>query len=276
MISRVFGGKVSLYDSKPWGIFDPEAKAFLIAAGITNPTISSATNTLVIDLKNYGLWNKMHAIYPFVGGDASKHKWNLKDPRDVNDAFRLSFNGGWTHTQNGIQGNGINAYADTFYIQSIHLPSQDDLHISLYSRSNISEVKDDMAVRDQANGPTTRTYIIMSRNLTTSFYVATNNSFDSFSNTNSLGHMITTRTSSNFFAAYRNGLLSKSSTTLSIRKAEYKIYIGNVSLENNPNPGGYTNKQFAFASIGLGLSGTDSLNFYNIIQNFQTILNRQV
>ena len=36
MISRVFGGKVSLYDSKPWGIFDPEAKAFLACLNIGN------------------------------------------------------------------------------------------------------------------------------------------------------------------------------------------------------------------------------------------------
>jgi hypothetical protein len=257
-------------------VIDPDATAFLTAAGITDPTISSAINTLVIDLKSYGIWTKMHAIYPFVGGTATTHKWNLKNPLDTDAAFRLVFNGGWAHSANGIQGNGTNTYANTFYIQSSHLPSQDDLHISVYSRSNISESnKSEMAVRDQ-NITTTRTYIIFSRDLTTSFYVATNNTFVTFSDTNSLGHMIATRTASNFYAAYRNGLLASSSTVASIRRANYSLYIGGANLENIPQTGSFTAKQLAFASIGLGLSGTDSLNFYNAIQAFQTILGRQV
>ena len=31
----------------------------------------------------------MKAIYPFVGGTATTHKFNLKDPADINAAFRL-------------------------------------------------------------------------------------------------------------------------------------------------------------------------------------------
>jgi len=45
---------------------DPDAAAFLTAAGITDPTQQSAINTLVLSLKADGLWTKMKAIYPFV------------------------------------------------------------------------------------------------------------------------------------------------------------------------------------------------------------------
>jgi hypothetical protein len=95
--------------------FDPDAQAFITAAGITNSTEKSAINTLVLGLKTDDIWTGMTAIYPFVGGTASSHKFNLKDPRDLDVAYRLNFRGGWVHNSQGIKGNGINTYADTFY-----------------------------------------------------------------------------------------------------------------------------------------------------------------
>jgi hypothetical protein len=93
---------------------DPDAQAFITAAGITNPTQQAAINTLVVDLKSDGLWTKMIAIYPLVGGTASSQKYNLKDPRDLDVAYRLTFYGGWVHDSNGITGNFTNTYADTY------------------------------------------------------------------------------------------------------------------------------------------------------------------
>lgn len=92
---------------------DPDAQAFITAAGITDPTQQSAINTLVVDLKSDGLWTKMMAIYPLVGGTASSQKYNLKDPRDLDVAYRLTFGGGWSHGSFGIAGNFTNTYADT-------------------------------------------------------------------------------------------------------------------------------------------------------------------
>jgi len=95
---------------------DPDAQAFITAAGITNPTQQSAINDLVVGLKADGLWTSMTAIYPLVGGTASSHKYNLKDPRDLDVAYRLTFYGGWTHSSNGITGNFFNTYADTYIV----------------------------------------------------------------------------------------------------------------------------------------------------------------
>ena len=91
-------------------IVDPNAQAFITAAGITDPTQQSAIDNLVIGLKADGLWTPMQALYPFVGGTASTHKYNLKDPRDLDAAYRLQFNGGMTHSANGILFNGTNGY----------------------------------------------------------------------------------------------------------------------------------------------------------------------
>ena len=41
---------------------DSDAQAFLTATGITDATISSAINTLVVDLKGLNLWSKFYAI----------------------------------------------------------------------------------------------------------------------------------------------------------------------------------------------------------------------
>jgi len=84
---------------------------------------------------------------PFIGGTSTQHKYNLKDPRDLDAAFRLVFNGGWTHSSTGALPNGTNAYANTYLILSNQLGS-DKPHISYYSRTNGNTATDqiDMGV----------------------------------------------------------------------------------------------------------------------------------
>ena len=60
-------GKIHAYDNLPSTV-DPDAQAFITAANITDPTQQTAIIQLVTDLKNYNLWTKAPAIYPFVGG----------------------------------------------------------------------------------------------------------------------------------------------------------------------------------------------------------------
>jgi hypothetical protein len=95
-------------------------QAFLSATGITDATIISALNAMDTSLISAGLLpagtgaGKIKALYPIVGGTAATHKFNFVNPLDTNAAFRLTFNGGWTHSANGIEPNGTNAYANTY------------------------------------------------------------------------------------------------------------------------------------------------------------------
>jgi hypothetical protein len=91
---------------------DTDANAFFTASGITNPTQQSAITNLCISLKLNNLWTPIKGIYPFVGGSASTHKWNLKDPRDLDAAFRLVFTG-TSHSANGVTFDGSTGFADT-------------------------------------------------------------------------------------------------------------------------------------------------------------------
>ena len=75
---------------------DP-ATDFIIRAGITDNTQKNAIITLVSNLVSAGLWGKMLALYPYVGGTAGSHAVNL-----VNSLYTISWTGGVTHDANGI------------------------------------------------------------------------------------------------------------------------------------------------------------------------------
>lgn len=112
---------------------DADVKAFLNATGIVDSTIESSLDKFVVNLKTNGLWTKMNAIYPFVGGTATTHKYNLVNPQDSDAAFRLTFVGGVTHTSNGIVTNGSTGYANTHLNALTDLGGgQDDLHMMSY------------------------------------------------------------------------------------------------------------------------------------------------
>jgi len=97
---------------------DTDSAAFITAAGLTNSTHISAVRRLVSALKYEGLWTKMKALYPMVGGTATSHRFNLKDPRAVAAAFYLDFNGGWTHDSTGALPSGTNGWANTNLVMS--------------------------------------------------------------------------------------------------------------------------------------------------------------
>lgn len=138
-------GKKILFANKYCGTFtsygnasSSEAAAFITATGITDTIQINAIRELVNNLKGFGLWSKIKAVYPMIGGSAITHKYNLKDPRDLDAAFRLVFNGGWIHSSTGAKPNGTTGYADTKLIPSVQL-SLYNAHLSYYSRTQILE-----------------------------------------------------------------------------------------------------------------------------------------
>lgn len=112
---------------------DPDAAAFLAevinVGGTVNPTIESAVNTLYTDLKTAGLFGKLSAMYPFVGGTGASHSIN-----GMNQTQTLIFSGGWTHSSNGSLGNGTDAWADTDYNTAV-LADPTDFSLSFYNRT---------------------------------------------------------------------------------------------------------------------------------------------
>jgi len=248
---------------------DADAQAFITASGISG-TNATAINTLVIDLKAANIWTKIKAAYPFVGNTASTQKWNLKDARDLNAAYRLVFNGGGTHSSNGYQPNGTNAYANTNFIPSVNSSGINNFHSSFYSRTNVNLTQVEMGCgQNDAQGTLLE---IRTANLT---YIRINAAAtSSFADTDSLGFYLQSRLLSNEQKGYKNNVL-KITGAISVNSYPTQLFfIGAYNSANNPVY--YSTKQCAFASIGDGLTDAEALSFYNAVQTFNTTLGRQV
>jgi len=253
---------------------DTDAQAFITAAGITDGTQQSAVNQLVLNLKSANIWTKMKAIYPIVGGTASTHKWNLKDPRDLDAAFRLTFSTGWTHSSNGITPNGTSAYANTFLNTVTNLMNSSN-HLFYYSRTQSVDLSNacEIGVADTVNAQ----YIQLRLNV--SFASGGVSSITSFTNTtDARGGWLGSKRASNDRETYRNGITQSTITTNdTTNNPNYIIYIGARNQPaTTPNVSLYSIKQCAFASIGDGLTDTEATNFYTAVNTYQTTLGRNV
>jgi hypothetical protein len=250
---------------------DPDAEAFIIAAGINKPIQEAAINDLVIGLKADGLWNKMKAIYPFVGGTATAHKFNLKDPRDLDAAFRLVFFGGWVHDINGSQPNGTNAVANTYFNPSLHNINNSS-HISYYSRTLFVDANAVAEIGCLAPGGTQRNLINASFAGTT--YCLPNNNNELVVNflSNGVGFYLASRTSATAIIGQRNSTQYTGSATTT--RLNQVIGIGAAGFSGSW--AFYSPRQTAFSSIGDGLTDTEAANLYTRVQAFQTALSRQV
>ena len=249
------------------GGVDPDAQAFITAAGITNPTQQGAINTLVVALKGYNIWTKFKAIYPIVGGSASSHKFNLKDPRDLDAAFRLTFATGWTHSATGMTPNGA-TFANTSLIPNSVL-SENSEHCSVYLRTNSSGIQCDIGTANN----TTQSNIFP--NLSGTFYPRVQASNGGVAvNLNTAAFFIANRVAENEVQGWRNTTkytISNNST----KRSTFAYWLADLNL-NGGSGSVPSTKQCAFASIGDGLTDTDAANFYTAVQAYQTTLSRQV
>ena len=252
---------------------DADAQAFITAAGITDATQQSAINTLVTDLKGYGIWTKMKAIYPFVGGTASAHKFNLKDPRDLDAAFRLVFSGGWTHSSTGALPNGTNAYADS-KLNSLNNTTQNSTHFSYYSRTNSNATEVEISSSTTITGGGTGSLLEIRTSGVSYYRVNSDLGYATYTDANSLGFYIANRTASNVINGWKNGSKVATATTASKAQPNINYWIG--ALNQNNVASLYTTKQCAFASIGDGLTDTEAANLYTAVQAYQTTLSRNV
>jgi hypothetical protein len=243
---------------------DPDAQAFITAAGITNPTQQTAINTLVLSLKSNGLWAKMKAIYPFVGGTASSHSYNLKNIAQ----FQMSWNGGVTHNVNGITGNGINSFGNTGVLDSSL--NVNDKHLSIYQRNILSTTSgSSMGINNQNRfylNFSGQNYSTLSNNQSPYAVVSPQNGFMALSKISA---------TPTIYKYYQNALTptSRTSSNISNLGTHFVLACYNpITLTGFD----YSLANLAFASLGDGLTDTDYTNLRTAVQIFQTTLGRNV
>ena len=261
----ILGGNTGIYLASLAPAFDPDAQAFITAAVITDPTQQSAINQLVIDLKGYSIWTKMKALYPIVGGTATTHKWNLKDPRDLDAAFRIFWNGGWTHSSNGATPSGSNGWANTYLTTQGSL-GLNSTHVSVYSRTNVDILAPSIG---NVTGGATQEVSMWLRSGGSAFLRVNNPTASTTASTDSRGLFIGNRNSSTQIDLSIRGTQTTFSNT-SNSLTTTVMQLGGV------NPNFFDTKQLAFASIGDGLTAQNMTDLTTAVNAFQVSLSRNV
>jgi hypothetical protein len=261
---------------------DADAQAFISAANITNDTQINAVSTLVTALKTAGIWTKMKAIYPFVGGTADSHKFNLKDPRDDNAAFRLTFSGGWTHSSTGALPNGTNGYANTYFIDYYNITNNDTqpsnfAHASIYSRTNSPSITQYGGIGVNNSHDGYGYFMINTKRADGLSYGAARGTLFTTPTTmtDSRGLFLINRQSISLLKYSRNNsLISQNTNNLQQGASRIAFYLG--AANNWGSADYFDNKEHSLVTLGYSLTDEESTSLYTAVQAFQTALGRQV
>jgi hypothetical protein len=211
-----------------------------------------------------------------IGGNLFSHKFNLKDPRDLDAAHRLIFNGGWIHSANGALPNGTNGYADTNCNPFSVGLGISDIHISYYSKSLIIPSDNKVIMGTAAIGTPNNTSLLISGSSGTITYIEVNGyNFNAHPLTTTLGLITGNRIINSSYSYFvNNSKTTISQSTNSINNSTILLGANRGTLPVIAQQ--FSNFQCAFSTIGFGLTDTEQNNFYNAIQAFQTSLGRQV
>lgn len=248
-----------------------QAVDFISVANITDSTQITAINYLVKQLIDNDLMSKFTFIYPFVGGTATKHSYNLVNP----NSFQLTFNGGWVHSVNGASPNGVNAWANTNCTAS-SISVVNNVHLSYYSRTNSSiSIEINIGVFEGTRALALRIREAINNRAYAFFkYDFPNQPFFD-NNTPSTGFHVANTTSATSRQLFKNGsILNENTVSENYLAPNLNIFIGAANV--NGSPTSFSDKQCAFASGGLGLTNSEVVTFNTIVQTFQTILGRNV
>jgi hypothetical protein len=200
---------------------------------------------------------------------ASQFKYNLVNPVDSDAAFRLVFNGGWTHSSTGATPNGTNGYADSKFVPSSNLTINNQSY-SVYSRSNTAAgFKRELSVSNSGE------IGVLVRYAADLFYpIIGAGTYPTLANTDSRGYYIANRTDGTNIKGYKNGSLVINSAQTANLPTSQPVYLS--SKNNGGTAVEFSDRQLAISTIGEGLTDTEASNLYTRVQAYQTALSRQV
>lgn len=244
-------------------VADSDVNRFVIAAGITNHTEQSALYALVFRLKNAGLWTKIRALYPMVGSSAVSCSFNLRNP----SLYQITWINAPTFSATGVIGNGSNQCGLTGFTPSI-LFAINNCALGTYVRNSGSGIN----IGCLTSGPS-------------GFFISpqpTGNAQISFANagftgsSSNLGFFFATKTSDNRVRSFHNGDFKIQSGVSAGAPAGNPVAILAQNSFGAANPTNHSNQECALAIICDAMSDTEAALLYSCIQEFQTILGRQV
>jgi hypothetical protein len=246
------------------------------SGGTVDVTASAATITLFTSIVSNGLWDKIYAMYPTLGGVAASHSINGKSSVGL---YNLTFSGGWTHNSSGMQPNGTNAFANTFLIPNTVLGTSGTSHLSVYVnlQGTVGNRTYDIGTE---NGSLAALWTIAAKRTVAG---GNNTLFDA--GTFSAGRVQTTALASASGMTvgsvratadrilYRNGTTAATNTSSgTISYATRSAFIGAQNTAGGANF--YSSNRYAFATLGSGLTNTEIVNLSSIVNTYETSLGR--
>ena len=208
---------------------------------------------------------------------AAQFKYNLVNPVDSDAAFRLVFNGGWTHSSTGALPNGTNGYADTKFNNQNNwtATSNGSLGISIATNPTAG-VQCDIGSGSVADG--NNSSILYARFSGNVYYGGLNCSSVILGNTNasSIGFFVASRLNTTQHSIYKRGSSTINSTATNAigTNPNKTIYIGAGNDNILGTPLNYSDRKYNYSFIGDGLTQSEVDLYYSRITTFNTALSR--
>jgi hypothetical protein len=240
--------------------YDSDAQAFFTRnSTLTDVTTKNAINQFVLDLKSNSLWSLGKYMYFGFLGDSTKFSHNL-----FSSSFQLTVSSGWTFDSQGAQGNGTSAYANTGFNASANA-SQDSKTLFVTSQTNSDQLGADLGADN-----TTSMDILLPRFSGNCYGRLSINGWQTIANTNSLGNVIFTRTTSTETKLYVNGSYIGVNTSASTGQPSVNDFLG--CYNGNGSPTWYSSRKISIYGRMDGLDSTKQANLNTAINTLCTTL----
>ena len=258
-------------------VLDTDASKVIEAVRSTGVTITPAmmhyAHYLISNMKNIGTWQLSNAVYGFVGGTADSHKWNWKDTRDLDAAFRLTYFNSPTHSSNGASTNGTSSYIDTNFNPSLNLTTR-NTYLSVYLKSVGTSNSSHITGATNSSIPTS-TILMINRPNSSSFISSSSlNYFAAIPAQSILTGCLVGNSNSNNIFLYKNGLDLTNFRAVGTSTVFPNLNVVIGGSRTNAGVGSFSQITIPFYSIGAGLTDAQSIQQSQIVTNAQAILNR--
>jgi hypothetical protein len=243
---------------------DADAQTYFTNTGYSDVAGQGYIDTFVKEVKNIGVWTKRKAIYLIMGTTAALTKWNLKDPRDLDVAYRLTWNGPPTFTANGFAAG----YGVANMIPNSVL-NKDAKSMSIYVRTNSATDWADIGCVDNPVGDNDG---LNAKNAAGNLIAyLSGGSYGGYSeaNSNSQGFWMISRSNSSQINIYKNGAaFGTNPKTYASGSAQNttSLLFGHL----------FSDRQWCFFDVGDDLTATEVLNYSSAVNALQTSLGRNV
>lgn len=229
-------------------------------------TRKAAISTLIVALKQAGVWDQLDAFYAIAAADAQTAQRNW-----IRDSYNLVPTGTITFVADrGYTGNGTTGYLATGFTPSLHGQryALNSAHIGVRIRNNVgSSSMVDIGARNAAAAGQALINTRTGTNVA-SFGVNRDAAGLSPASTDSIGSWLANRSASTVTDLFKNGASIQTDVPVSTALPASPIVIGAVNTAGVIS--GFSTRQYAAASIGGSLTAAQAAAYHTALLAYLT------